>query len=315
MTKSQEDRRLDASIGAFEAAAHARAVELPAPLTPGVVLEVFDGSNQDRLVNALTSALVRHTGGRVIATHADPSLDAEAAMQAIASYLPGEAPTADEEVATVFTGGATAAIRILEARKAVGAGLIVMPAPCVSDLDELGENTVGETTELVLASRPDIPVLLVRDPDVDADACFRRMLVLVDLHPVEAGKAISAALALCEPGATVQLVGLVHEDALAEVRDLVGDEVEEDLLSPAHAETAAGKLLAGHVAAANRRARERDVSLSIRFQVGTPQQVARALSSASDQLLVTGCSEDASTIEFSRVLELVRYSRMPVLVV
>ena len=207
MSDTPLDDDLHEAMARFSAAANAEKVELPVIEPPAKVLVAFDQSNQDDSVALLAKQVCTRYGATAVLTLATPGIDVETrrkhleAMQAKLSGLTCEiAPQQDDE---------DPADRIIDAKRDSGAKFLIMPAPYLEDLNTLGRDSLGSTTERVLA-RATVPVLLAREARDDLSSALDRPLIKLHVRQREAAKAMSISFGLCGKSAAYHMLFVVE---------------------------------------------------------------------------------------------------------
>ena len=312
MSDTPLDDDLHEAMARFSAAANAEKVELPVIEPPAKVLVAFDQSNQDDSVALLAKQVCTRYGATAVLTLATPGIDVETrrkhleAMQAKLSGLTCEiAPQQDDE---------DPADRIIDAKRDSGAKLLIMPAPYLEDLNTLGRDSLGSTTERVLA-RATVPVLLAREARDDLSSALDRPLIKLHVRQREAAKAMSISFGLCGKSAAYHMLFVVDAGAMAEAMALLGHDVDESKLTDQalldDAQAAAGSL----VAAGQHWATDNGASLNVSFKIGSDPDVTAREANDGGHLLVLPCPADRNSSAYSRALTVLRLSSVPVLMV
>jgi nucleotide-binding universal stress UspA family protein len=312
MTDTPIDDDLHEAMAHFSAAANAQPIKLPEFARPVKVLVAFDQSNQDEAVALLANGVCSRFGATAVTTLARPGLDVEtrrAHLEGLHAKLPGIsceiAPQQDDE---------DPADRIIDARDAADAGIIIMAAPYLEDMKKLGRDSVGSTAERVLA-RSRVPVLFAREPRDDLAAALDKPLVKLHVRQAEAAKALSAAFALGGKRARYRVMFVIDAGAMAEAMALLGHEVDDSKLTDQalidDAQAAAGSL----VAAAQHWASDNGADLAVSFKIGADPDVTAREGNDGGHLLVIPCPADRNSGAYSRALTVLRLSSMPVLMV
>jgi nucleotide-binding universal stress UspA family protein len=306
------DDDLHETMARFSAAANAQPVDLPPFEPPRKVLVAFDQSNQDDAVAQLAAGVCKRFGATAVTALAQPGLDVEtrrAHLEAMHAKLEGVtceiSPQQEDE---------DPADRIIDARDAADARIIIMPAPYLEDIKTLGRDSVGSTAERVLA-RAKVPVLFAREPREDLADALGRPLVKLHVRQAEAAKALSVAFALGGDEASYRVMFVIDASAMAEAMALLGRQVEETKLTDQalldDAQSAAGSL----VAAAQHWASDHKAKLAVDFKIGSDPDVTAREANDNGHLLVLPCPPDRNASAYSRALTVLRLSSVPVLMV
>jgi nucleotide-binding universal stress UspA family protein len=227
-------------------------------------------------------------------------------MQAKLHGLTGEvAPTHDTE---------DAADRIVEAIGTSGAKFVVMPAPYLENIGQLGRDSVGSTAERVLA-RAHVPVLFVREPQAGTPAALSHPLIKLHVRQAEAADSLAWAFALAGKSGDYRVMFVVDATAMAEAMALLGQEFDASKLTDQvlldDAQAAAGSL----VAAAQHWASASGARLVVDFKIGSDPDVTARAGNDEGRMLVIPCPADRNTGGYSRALTVLRLSRVPVLMI
>ena len=312
MSETPIDDDLHEAMARFSAAANAQPIELPTFEPPAKVLVAFDQSNQDDAVAQLAAGVCARFGATAVTTLARPGLDVETRrkhLEAMHAKLPGVAceiaPQQDDD---------DPADRLIDARDAAEARMIIMPAPYLEDMKTLGRDSVGSTAERVLA-RSKVPVLFAREPGDRVAPALGKPLVKLHVRQPEAAKALSVAFALGGTSARFSVLFVIDAGAMAEAMALLGQEVDQSKLTDQalldDAQAAAGSL----VAAAQHWAADNKAALSVEFKIGSDPDVTARAGNDGGHLLVLPCPADRNSGAYSRALTVLRLSSVPVLMV
>jgi len=299
------DDQIADSMAAFRAATSVQVMAIPSHARPQKILVCFDRSNQDDLTQTLADALCSVFAATPVLELADPSLE-PAARQAALEARKARWPGAE----ILPAGSGDAASRILAAREHSGAGLVLMPAPYLEDIGALGRDSVGSTSELVLA-RASVPVLFVREPRKEVESFVHRPLLAVTVQQPEAVKAAALAFELAK-GGDLRLLFVVDTHAIAQARAVLGHTEalsEEHLLAEAKAHSGS------FVAACQHHANRLGAKLSVDFMIGRESDLLRQESERDARLLVIASPQDRDHPMYSRALSILRQSPLPVLIV
>lgn len=308
------DTDIQQSVDAFSAALRARDVELRTPRLERILLAV-DHSNQGETAERFAAALARAHRARVILLYAyegrrdaarEDHLSARArALEAAGISLePMEEPVRTEHGLRSFE-------QILETCAAKRPEMIVVPAPYLDDYTKLGEASVGANLD-VLMGRSHVPLLVVRKPGVEPEACLRNALLPITPYVPATADAAAWMLKLVATGANVRLLASVEH---GEMQDIAPEPLDLDL-PQVDAEKLAGLRrpeIAGLIAQLQRRTAEANVGCRLIVRGGDALETTRELVNADEGLLVlASCTEPFIQL---RNLALVRCSTNPVLIV
>lgn len=308
------DTDIQQSVDAFSAALRARDVALPTPRMERILLAV-DRSNQGETAERFAAALARTHGARVILLYAyegrrdaerEDYLSARArALEAAGISLePMEEPVRTEHGLRSFE-------QILETCVQKRPELIVVPAPYLDDYSKLGEASVGANLD-VLMGRAQVPLLVVRRPGVDPDACLRNALLPITPYVPATVEAAAWMLKLVRSGANLRLLASVEH---GEMHDVAPEPIDLDL-PQVDAEKLAGLRrpeIAGLIAQLQRRTAEANLGCRLIVRGGDALETTRELANADEGLLVlASCAQPLIQL---RNIALVRCSTNPVLIV
>ena len=307
------DSDLRSSMGAFEAALAAQVPELTLAELRRILVMV-DGSNQDTLSVELAKGLARNDGDEILLGYAyegarDPASEAALAERAAGLESAGlrvrvlERPEAPELRSHQLILG------MIEREQPQ---LIVCDAPYLEDFEELGTDSVGSNLDVLMARSP-VPLLVVRDPRLEAAACLERIIVPVTPWDAELVQAGAWAERMLTPGGTVRVLAVVDEERLrlAGVPEpFAVDEADEQMLAGLHKPA-----LAGLIAAMQKRASETGHNCRVSVRSGELPAVILRYAESSPGLIVAATPRDPQAPLYQRTQALVRGSRWPVLVV
>ncbi len=297
-----DDRDIRSTIDAFEAARTARQTRLPQPTVQRILL-VLDGSNQDGTAEAFARALAQRSSAELQLHWAYPG----PLQQKRQDYV-GQKATALEETGISVSlvqrppeESRNAVDQILAALAA--ADLAVICAPYQEDFEELGQESVGSTLDMLLG-RTQQPVLAVREPKLEPENCLRR--ALLPLTPILQSSSAAAAWALfLAQDGEVELLAISPEEPDAE--ESAPQKVIASLRSPEEA---------GLVAAIQRRAAETNIDCRVDVQRNEGLDPLAAAANRQDQVVVIPCSpRQHGQAAYLRMLALLRVSRNPLLVI
>lgn len=209
-TEREVDRDVHDSIDMFTRAMVPGTVEL-APRTPQKLLVALDGSSQDETALAIAAGLKKQFSSAVCVMDARDSADSnELAETAARKYG-----------ATVLPKGTGDAFdQILEAVKQHNSSLVIVPCPFGRNIDNVGDDSTGTVID-VLLSRCPVPLLVVRQPWSPAEPPFQRVILSFAAENDAAPRAAEWALALTPKGGHLQLMLVVDEEAVENMRALL----------------------------------------------------------------------------------------------
>ncbi|MCB9896086.1 MAG: universal stress protein [Planctomycetes bacterium] len=312
MSETPIDDDLHEAMARFSAAANAQPIELPPFEKPARILVAFDQSNQDEAVAALAAGICTRFSATAVTTLARPGLDVDTRrkhLESMHARLAGVAceiaPQQDDD---------DPADRLIDARDAANAGMIIMPAPYLEDLKTLGRDSVGSTAERVLA-RAKVPVLFAREPGDKVAPALNKPLIKLHVRQAEAAKALSTAFGVGGASASYRVLFVIDAGAMAEAMALLGQEVDKAKLTDQalldDAQAAAGSL----VAAAQHWAMDHKAGMKVEFKIGSDPDVTAREGNDGGHLLVLPCPADRNSGAYSRALTVLRLSSVPVLMV
>jgi nucleotide-binding universal stress UspA family protein len=308
------DTEIAANVDAFAAALRSRTVTLPDVRLERILLAV-DESNQGQTAENFAAELATRHAARVSLLYAyegtrDNAREryltdrAHALTRAGVTLQPLDAPVRTEHGKRSFE-------QLLETSRDARCDLVVLPAPYLDDYRRLGEESVGPTAD-VLISRSSIPLLIVRAPEAQPEACLSN--ALLPITPCHAATIAAGgwALKLLRGTAVLQLLAVAGHDEVLHAASEQGtiDVVELD------AEKLAGLRnadVAGLVAELQRRTAELGIRCQVLVRAGDLLDTTIAVANDTERTLVLPRSgQRQSQVFTSGVL---RCSRNPVLVV
>jgi nucleotide-binding universal stress UspA family protein len=309
------DRDIRESMQDFQAAFTAQEPDLRMPHISRILLAV-DRSNQGRISERFASMLARMNGGRILLLYAYEGIRqaereeylaerARALTEEGVNLEPMEEPVRTEHGLRSFE-------QILHTSRDKNCDLIVMPAPYLDDYVKLGQESVGVNLDMLM-SRANVPLFVVRDPQVDPEACLNTVFLLIT--PFSWATVLAAAWALH----MVRKDGMLHCIAMAESAELkTSGEIQDLDQAGMDVKTAAGLTrpeVAGLIGALQRQAAE--ASLKCRVSIRSHADLIALTRSVNEEnrLLVFGSSTDSGSLTFQCTQSLIRASRNPVLLV
>ena len=274
-----DDKEMDESMDSFEAALSARHVELPNVQLRRICL-AFDGTNQDAPAKELATAVAAHVSA---------------------------------EIHQVRDGEGPHFRRILDECRAADAELIIVPAPFGDDFAELGAASIGTNLDMLLAKRG-TPLLVVRDPERDAAASLREVVVPLTFDVNDDARAAAWAFKLVAPNGRLRLLAVADTEVLAQTNPMVADALDIKDLDEAAFAGLGQPQMGGLIAAVQRRAAAERIGCRVSVRLGSWVEKAIAMAAEIDCLLVASCPGHDCSPGYARIHALVRQSRDPVLV-
>ncbi len=302
---------LKESMIRFEAAMQTQKVSVDVP-DPKSILLALDGSNQDATAVGLAATLAETRSLPLHLTYAyegpvDPAKDA---------YLDEQARSLVER--GIKTSHSKAAGRsyeqILEVARTEASDLIVVCAPYLEDIGELGDESVGTNLDLLMSRSP-VPVLVVRQPQSDPGSLTRSVLLPLGAPSAEDSRSAGWSVWLAGQSGSIRV--LIVADAAALQRagrdptsaveiDRLDDKLIDDILAREHA---------GLIGALQKLASEKGLGCRVSVRGGDPVEVIAEMGNAADGLVVLSRPTDRKSERYQRVLSVVRESANPVLIV
>lgn len=296
---------LNEYMGAFEGALSVRTPILKPDLRS--VLLAVDGTAQDATAIALAAicaqrlgAIVHVTAGALRGFGPDEHARAEQTVELLRTQYGLQA-------STLMVDGKTPAKQLLAAATAESVGLIVMPAPYLQELDDLADESLSSPVDVLLAEAK-AAILLVRAPQEDPAACFRRLVLPLKRAP--SPKSAGWMLALAEPRGLMEMYSFAPVRAeVEEGATLTTERAIELLARDGH------KAAGGMIAAAQKRASE--IGAEMVFSYEDPPALPFLLKKVHERpcLTILSAPADRTSDAFHFVQDLTLGSRHPVLVV
>ncbi len=302
---------LKESMIRFEAAMQAQKVSIKEP-EPKSILLAIDGSNQDPTAIGLAAALAEARSLPLHLTYAyegpvDSAKDA---------YLDEQTRTLTER--GIKTSHSKASGRsydqILEVAQAESSDLIVVCAPYLEDIGELGDESIGTNLDLLMSRSP-VPLLVVRQPKDDPAALSQSVLLPLGAPRADDGRVAGWAVWLAGHGGSIRVLIVADAAALqAAGRDpqhaveieRLDDRLIDDILARDHA---------GLIGALQKLSSEKGLGCRISVRGGDPVEVITEMTNASSGIVALSKPDDRKSEPYQRVLSVVRESSNPVLIV
>ena len=305
-----DEQELRENMDLFTASLASERVTLASPQLHTIIV-ALDQSNQDAATEGMAVALAQRYGARLHLTCAALVWD-EAKAQYVSERQQALAERGLQVTHSREEGSPVE--QILEADRSEQADLIIFCAPYLEDFLALGYESVGSNTDLLLR-RSTTPLLIVREPHDDADACLRRVLCPLTQHEREDLAEASWALTVLAPGGHLRILGVADEEAIAMAEHLVGQHIELhafdlNLLAGMNAPKSAGL-----IAALQRRTQEAHLGCTVTVEAGEFVARVAAHANAEPCLVVLGGLQTGADLMSQRLYALVRALRHPVLVV
>lgn len=277
---SSDESDIFEDVGLFEAAVHAKPLELELPALKRLVV-ALDGSNQDATARLLAAELAQRTRATV-SEHA----------------------------------GALEAAAVLAACAEAHANLLILPVPFGRDISQLKDESLGEVVDLLLLEAP-LPVLCVRDPMDEGSVAAALANVLLPVNVHAEGNPQAAAWAFCLLGQRggLELLAIADRDVLEEARRLLGDAIDALALQQSALERTVTHEIAGLIAAVQRQGAERGVHVHVEILMGRAVEAILARANASPRLTIVATPRQHTNPAFHRAADIILGARGPVLIV
>ncbi len=298
-----DDLDLDEAIGRFTAAQTHVALSPPRAAR---LLVAIDGSNQDatalELARVLSESDTSLTVAYAYAGDADASKDADASDKA--ATLGNRAAVASRPAGAETLRASQQLLRLVDIHRS---DLLIVSAPYLDDIETLGEDSAGETLDVLLRRCP-VPVLVVRRPTDDAAATLRHLLLPLTGDDAADHAAASWVASLLGRATTLGILSAVDPRWRPTAAELFrGDPPSDVRLAGLRRPSVAGLIGALH-----RRARSHGVMSRVRTRSGSLATVAAEEGGRTPRTTVVGRAASAGGEEAAAV---VRASRHPVLAV
>jgi hypothetical protein len=303
---------LNESLGAFESALTASKVHIAEP-SVAVVLLAIDGSSQDANAIAYAGLIAKRFSARVavtIGTEGELTDEAHALAERAVDILHAE--PYGLEAKTVFSAARFPGRQILECQRDLHAGLIVLPAPYLIDVDVLGDESLSSPIDLLLAES-DAPLFLVRHPNSDPNACFRRIVLPMTIWVPALGAAAGWAFRLVAPGGRIELFAVADKQAMEHAMRVL-NETDDRAMTADALLRAEHHHIGGMVSALQHRGVETGVDVDVDVAVGKALKLTLERIHGSPSIVCTGVPADRSSEAYHRIQDIVLGSHTPVLV-
>jgi nucleotide-binding universal stress UspA family protein len=274
-----EAGNVDENVGMFEAAVHARPVNIP-EFRLRSISAVLDSSNQDATVRAFASAIAKPRSAKI-----------------------AESTTAKS------------AAEIVQFARS-HADLLVLPVPFGLDIGLLKDESLGSVVDMVLLESP-CPVFCVRQimDEAAATAALSHVVLPIGMHAAPFAEAVSWAFGMLRPGGQLSISAVVDQDAIDEARKLLDDETSPELWKPEALSRALTDEVGGLIATAQRRASESNVTIRVEVVCGRPTELVLPVANRQPSLIVTASERHHSSPAFHLATDMLLGATGPVLVV
>ena len=189
----------------------------------------IDGSDQDRTAveRAAEVAPALRAGVHVTMGATGEVGDAErAAVESVVAQLKERGLKA----ASVFEKADEPAKQILAAKRAVDAGIVIVPAPYLQNYGRLGDESLSSTIDMLLAESR-VPILLVREPLEQPALCLQRFVLPMTIYAPALGAAAGWAFSLARRNSVIELHAVADMKAIEEAKRMAGEEANTETLS------------------------------------------------------------------------------------
>lgn len=303
-----DDRDLAESMHDFEAAVSARRFDLEPPALNRILVAI-DGSNQSAFALGLAAELAGRSSAKLHVAYAYPGASEPERDRDLAAQVSSLAQAGLDVVAAARAEAETPPYeRILELAAALDPDLLIVPAPYLEDLEELGADSIGVTLDKLMGQVR--PLLVVREPRDDPQASLRPVLLAVTVYVEENSLAGAWALRVIGEGGMIRVVAVVEEGVIEALGEHAAADVDLDRLAGLGRPDTAGLIAELH-----REARERSLGCRVSVRRGDLVQRVIEVAEQDRMLIVTGCDADPSSASYRNVQAIIRRSRDPVLVV
>lgn len=302
-TEHEVDHDVRESMALFERAQVGEVAPIE-PRSPGRILVVLDGSQQDKLSLSLASRLQGRFACPMDVLDAREWVDSnELAVQA--SQAIGAHPLSKSEGDSYE--------QILLAAEERGSELIIVPSPYGRDLEKVGTDSTGTVIDVLLA-RSSVPLLVTRRPFEPSDEPFAHAILVLIGENKAAAEAGAWAAGLVRSGGTIEVMFVLEQEVLQNVRRLMQ---ELDPKIHIDAEQLSHALAQSHVRlhrALQKTAQDagREYRLSVHRQ---GDAALEQLTHDSHDTLVVLALERADHLSHGHVHDRIRHTALPVLVV
>ncbi len=278
----QEDKDVDESMGLFEAAFHARHVELSQPQIKHIAV-LHDDSDQDPTVSLLALATKELFGASLTDIPA-PVLGMDAA----------------EKVA-------------LLRQSSEEMDLVFIPAPFGEDIGSLKTQSLSSVVDLFLTEAR-VPTFVVRQPMEEPKSLLHSPVVLLDWQARFQGIAASFACLFAGKNGSVDLLATIDPTTMTEMEALLGGDKDDMATFRTLVRRAETRLSGGIVSAVQNL--ESEIGFDCRFSVQEGVNSARACANQAHEnngFAICAYLSETGSPSLNRLRDLILESQQPVL--
>ena len=209
-TEHEVDEDVERSMEMFRRAqvGEVSAVE---PIRPERLLLVLDASSQDKTGIVLAGGLQRRFAAALDVMDGRENVTSNALAETVAQTLTGR---------VVPKLGGDSYAQILEAINQTDCNLVIVPCPFARDLETLGSDSTGTVVD-VLLSRSAVPLLIVREDFPPQNPPFAHVLMVLIGDDEAAPLAARWATGLVKTSGNLELLLVLEEEVLQNVRELM----------------------------------------------------------------------------------------------
>ncbi len=308
-----DNNSLDAAMGRFEAAVVKAKIELK-PTQLDKVLLAVDRSNQDPSAIALAADIAKRSEATVHVAFAQWGEQSPEGRDYVIECVGRVKERGAKAEAVVLPGKGERHQHILKAREALGAQLIVVPAPYGSDIDTTtGDESLSATIDSLLAEARG-PLLIVRHPHEQLVESFKEVIVAATLHANESVDAARWALRLVEPSGQLTLLAVADADTVAEAAALLGDQVDKSALGEEALKRAELRAVGALASAITKRATESEINSTVDVRAGKPAKVIAQVADDKHCIVCIGRPADRTSPAWHHTIDVILNAHHPVLV-
>jgi nucleotide-binding universal stress UspA family protein len=307
------EEKVDEKIKMFERASITGELKLRAPSIERIFLAIdshLDASEISENAIQITVALAMRFRAEVYIACIAPSSE----ELKVSERLTNESVERLESLNVSVIGGCTIgrpSEHILELSKHFNPSLIVMPIPYGERSETFDIESLGATVDLIIRKSP-FPILFVRKPIYKPKDIAKNILVIID--KLQHLRGAEVALTLGERGSTIKLLSITEkekvETAKVLAQTIVDSEIGAGVLENAH------KLeIQPLISVMNDEAKTRGINLERIHHVGNRVKMILNELKYKHTIIVASTSLIGGNILDSEVENLVRFSKIPVLIV
>lgn len=190
--------------------------------------------------------------------------------------------------------------------------LIILPSPYAERTEDVGEDSLGTVTDVILRRSPK-STILVRKPIPTPERVTKS--IILRIGSVKEYKAVENALALAEEGATLLLLHVVGRRLVEETK-AIAEELLEIKTDRAALESFLRKDARVLLASASTEARKRGVNVRRRYRVGDPVEITlEEIEKGGCALLVVSTQPAEKDVIGAAAYSMARTSSIPILIV